>query len=97
MRKNCRLTYEAWRDGRAVKPSTSIWTDGSSVYSYQTVIASTRPSSVLLNRTQYSRTTTTHQNALAWQMYQDGIEYSEVWDVPMGSQEILPRRVSRHV
>ena len=85
MRKNCRLTYEAWRDGRAVRPAESIWTDGASVYSYQTVIAVRRPAGVLLNRTPYSRTTTVHQNAIASQLYSDTVEYLEVWDVPIGT------------
>ena len=91
MRKNCRLTYDAWRDGRAVEPSPSIWTDGATVYSYQTAIAVRRPSGVLLNRTPYSRTTTTHQNALAVQLYSDAVAYLEVWDVPRDTQHLFHR------
>ena len=88
MRKNCRLTYEAWRDGRAVRPSDSIWTDGASVYSYQTAIAVRRPAGVILNRTPYTKTTTIHQNALASQLDSDAVNYSEVVDIPLGTGHI---------
>jgi hypothetical protein len=59
MRKNCRWTFDAWRAGRSLKPAESIWTDGTTVYSYRTAIAVTLPSGVILNRTPYSVTTTT--------------------------------------
>lgn len=67
MKKNCQHVVEAWDTDRAAGgPGDAIWTDGERIYSYQTVLVEYpdgRP--LLLNRTRYSPTTSSHQNALA--------------------------------
>ena len=88
MRKNCRWTFDAWRAGRSLKPAESIWTDGTTVYSYQTAIAVTLPSGVILNRTPYSVTTTTHQNGLAVGLEEEGTTFLVVENVPIGTMSL---------
>lgn len=65
MRKNTKEAIRRWQDGRASIPSqhgSSIWSDGDSIWSYQTCIATrTAAGYVVLNGTKYSRTTTQHQ------------------------------------
>lgn len=66
MRKNCQQVVKAFDNSKAAEPAESIWTDGETVYSYGTAILTFVPGiGHVLNRTQYSSTTSTHQNALA--------------------------------
>lgn len=65
MRKNAAAVYAAWLDGRPLRRARSIWTDGESIYSYDTAILARDAANVILNVTKYSQTTTTHQNGLA--------------------------------
>lgn len=66
MRENTREVAEAWQAGQPCRGSESIWTDGESVYSYQTCIATDDPElGRILNRSSYSVTTSAHQNGLA--------------------------------
>lgn len=66
MRVNCRKTLEAWRAGKSLRLADSVWTNGDHIYSYATcIVARATDGRVILNRTQYSVTTTTHQKALA--------------------------------
>ncbi len=64
MKRNTRATLQAWH-AREPSPQPSIWTDGETIWSYGTAIATrTNPGAVILNRTKYSSTTSGHQNAL---------------------------------
>ena len=92
MRKNCERAYKAWSDGRALRPAPSIWSDGNTLWSYWTAIAAVDParSMIVLNRTSYSKTTTIHQNALAYVMRFEDYVLVEVDDVPKGaSPEVM--------
>ena len=67
MRKGTMRVFEAWKAGKPDNRQNSIWTDGGTVYSYGTAILTHGEylNEVALNRTTYSKTTTTHQNGLA--------------------------------
>lgn len=67
MRLNCRVALEGFLRGVARKPAPSIWTDGESLWSYSTILATRLAEGVVaLNVTRYSVTTSIHQNALRW-------------------------------
>lgn len=68
MRKNCADALARWNAGTPSPASArggSIWTDGETLWSYGTALAVNVAGLTVFNRTPYSRTTTTHQNALA--------------------------------
>ena len=66
MRVNARKVIAAVAAGKALKTSSSCWTDGIHVYSYATCIAArVEGGAFILNRERYSVTTTIYQNALA--------------------------------
>ena len=65
MRKNCQEVVRAWEIGQACSRADSIWTDGRRIMSYGTVILEPVDGvGLVFNATQYSNTTSTHQNAL---------------------------------
>lgn len=68
MRQNLRNVIDAWMDGRQRNRArigyNSIWTDGRSIYSYHVEILSVIQGCLYFNDRRYSRTTSTHQNAL---------------------------------
>ena len=68
MRKNTEKTFKAWYEGRTCKPCASIWTDGKSIFSYGTRILERDGGKIIFNRTDYSKTTTVHQNGLHFLM-----------------------------
>jgi hypothetical protein len=77
MRKNTRQVIEAFRKGVSKRPCDAIWTDGEDIYSYDTcLVARVRskvgPQVLVYNLTQYSITTTIHQNALYGELIHDG-------------------------
>jgi hypothetical protein len=72
MRKNTAQVLKAFAAGKAARPAASIWTDGVSIFSYNTCLVTPalaidgHPSfTLVLNRTSYSVTTSQHQTALA--------------------------------
>ena len=89
MRKNCQQVVDAWLSGKAHEPARAIWTDGDIVYSYNTPLM-VRVSSgmIYLNTTQYTQTTTCHQNALMAWLKQSGASWRSVTNVLRG---IAPR------
>lgn len=65
MRKMTIDVYQAWKAGKARKPGSSIWTDGETVYSYNTpIMRRVKGEHIVLNVRKYSVTTTRHQNGL---------------------------------
>lgn len=68
MRQNLRDVLTAWQNGRQRNRArvgyNSIWTDGRSIYSYNVEILRVVGSCLYLNVASYSRTTSTHRNAL---------------------------------
>lgn len=64
MRVNCRNALRAWDARKSWKGARSIWSNGTSLYSYDTEILRERDGRTYLNVTRYSRTTSRHQNAL---------------------------------
>lgn len=64
MRVNCRNALRAWDVRKSWNGARSIWSNGTSLYSYDTEILRERDGLTFLNVTKYSRTTTIHQNAL---------------------------------
>ena len=96
MRKNCQQVVSHWLMGQELRKAPSIWTDGESIYSYNTVILANVNGNLVLNRTKYSSTTTTHQNAIAAWLEAYGLNTIEaeygtthcvvVENVPIGSK-----------
>lgn len=86
MRKNTMQVYEAWLKGGENRKQNSIWTDGDTIYSYGTAIATHGDylNEVYLNRTRYSNTTTQHQNGLAVLLNRNGYEVHELDGLPIG-------------
>lgn len=68
MRQNLKDVLTAWQHGRQKNRArvgfNSIWTDGSSIFSYSVEILRVIDGCLYLNTRRYSRTTTTQQNAL---------------------------------
>ena len=81
MRKNLRAAYDAWQQHRPARPAASCWTDGTTLYSYDTAILTRAGDGQrVLNMTRYSRTTSTQQHALA-----AVVEAREVSGLPRGA------------
>lgn len=75
MRINTRDTLNAFMARKAYKKCSAIWTDGAVIYSYSTVIATwLGDNRVELDLAKYSKTTTTHQNALHTYLIQWGVQ-----------------------
>lgn len=68
MRKNTEAVLNAFAAGRKEgKAGAPIWTDGLTVYSYDTALMTRAHGATILNVETYSHTTTVHQNAMrAW-------------------------------
>lgn len=67
MRVNTQKALQAWKSGKMWRERLgrgSIWSNGTSLYSYGTEILRERDGLTYLNVTRYSRTTSRHQNAL---------------------------------
>lgn len=67
MRINTGKALRAWQAGKAWREGLgrgSIWSNGTSLYSYDTELLRERDGRTYLNVTKYSRTTSRHQNAL---------------------------------
>lgn len=64
MRKNCEQALLAWKSGKAWRGARSIWSNGSSLYSYNTELVRKIDGRVIVNVTKYSVTTSIHQGAL---------------------------------
>jgi hypothetical protein len=64
MRKGTQKVFEAWRNGKHLRKQESIWTNGRTIFSYQTPIVSTENCRTTFNARKYSVTTSTHQNGL---------------------------------
>jgi hypothetical protein len=103
MRVGTRRVFDAWVDYKEDRTQNAIWTDGESIYSYGTVLLiegdtfmnklangmhTASRGKIVLNRTTYSKTTTTHQNGLATLLTQSGIEFEEVDNIPMGTKSL---------
>ena len=91
MRKNTVEVFQAWFLGRECRKHRSIWTDGETVYSYGTAIA-TNPETfldemVIFNATKYSPTTSAHQNGIRKLVEFEGLPMVTVDGVPIGSDD----------
>lgn len=88
MRKNTLQVFEAWLKGGENRKQNSIWTDGDTIYSYGTALATfgDNLNEVYLNRTKYSNTTSTHQNGLAYLLHREGYEVQEIDGLPIGTK-----------
>lgn len=65
MRKTATQVTTAFLAGNASMKTPSLWTDGATVYSYQTAIATRAADGlVLVNDTRYTITTSNHQTAV---------------------------------
>ncbi len=81
MRKNVKETYSKWKDGATrILKHDSVSTDGTNIYSYNTVIAKwVVPGSIaILNGTRYSNTTSSQQNAIRNLLRRDDIVFEEM-------------------
>lgn len=101
MKQNTIQVFRAWQRGIQNEKQDSIWTDGYDIYSYDTAIVTRVATSdrvrspltdatdwVILNRTKYSKTTTTHQNALAVLLDQEQFKAYQVEGVSEGTQAV---------
>lgn len=79
MRKITLDTFNAWHKGKKLHRSASLWTDGSDLYSYGTMILQRGPSGLRFNRSRYSKTTSCHQRGLADLLAVHSISYQE-WE-----------------
>lgn len=86
MRKCTLDVFSAFVRGGENRKQNSIWTDGDTIYSYGTAIATFGDylNQVYLNRTTYSKTTTTHQNSLAMLFETRGYTVQELDRLPIG-------------
>ena len=93
MRKNTRDALDRGIRGVATPPSRqggAVWTDGRTIFSYQTAIVATLPhGSIRFNATKYSTTTSAQQGGLRHGLRLIGAEYFvSVDDVPAGSASL---------
>jgi hypothetical protein len=88
MRKNLQEVFNAWTDGRQSNKQNSIWTDGDTIFSYGTALVTHGDYSgeVILNRTKYTRTTSSQQGSLGFLLKQYGFEVLEIDGLPMGTR-----------
>lgn len=85
MRKNTSEVIEAFKARRSLRKCEAIWTDGESIYSYQTCIATRADNgAIVVNLTKYSVTTTIHQNAL-YDLRSPRGEQTQVRDLSRGA------------
>ena len=64
MRKNTEAALAAWQARRPARPAVSVWTDGETLFSYETAILTRDDDGrQIRNVTKYSPTTSQHQNA----------------------------------
>ena len=91
MRVNASKALAAFVAGKRAVPAESVWTDGETIYSYRTAIATRTPAGfIVLNRTKYSQTTTVHQNAFAYHLTR---YFSHVAEVDGLRQGVEPREL----
>jgi hypothetical protein len=100
MRKNLQEVFKSWIAGAENAKQKSIWTDGDTIYSYGTALATFGDNlgEAILNRTKYTRTTSAQQGALAYLL---GMEFENVLELdglPMGisSSALFNRAVALH-
>ena len=79
-RKRTEDAVEAFLNHRSAHPARSIWTDGDSLWSYDTVIATHSPlrKVVIVNTTHYSPTTAEKQRGLLLRLRQLGLDHVEL-------------------
>ena len=83
MRKNTITVFEHWKHGKSFNGSNAIWTDGTTIYSYNTPILFNIDSSVskgyklILNCTKYSVTTSSKRNDLKDLLSENNIEFEK--------------------
>lgn len=80
MRKNTKEVFYAWRQGKSSRGQRSIWTDGRTIFSYDTPILTpcVDPAEPpRLNLTKYSVTTTVHQRGIEYLLKLSGFAYRE--------------------
>lgn len=76
MRKNTIEAFNAWKNGRHHRKSSTIWTSGGVLYSYGTEIArfsTATDKRAILNMSKYSVTTSCQQNGVQRLMNEVGI------------------------
>lgn len=65
MRKNTQEVINAFAQGKACKKFVSIWTNGQTIFSYDTpILHRISDTEVVFNGTKYSHTTTQQQNSI---------------------------------
>jgi len=81
MRKCTSQALAAFAAGNAMRPAKSIWTDGNSLFSYETCIATRMPccGAVVLNTHEYSATTSEKQRAIRRTFPVSLVEVDDVW------------------
>lgn len=101
MRKNALKVYNYFHVGRECREARSIWTNGDTIYSYGTAIATYGDyvDEVVVNVTKYSPTTSCHQNAIVQQLSREDYKVVTVDHLPIGvsSNELFSAKASRRV
>ena len=98
-RRNIFKVFQAWKEGKR-KASGAISTDGRTVYSYSTAIATVDDDGVvILNADKYSKTTTVHQNGIRYGVTSSAahgwMDVQYVTDVPQGASGATLERRAR--
>ena len=74
MRKGTQNVYKAWTEFKRLRSQDSVWTDGTTIYSYATpIVWRMGDGSVMMNVARYSVTTSCHQNGLRFLLNCDGV------------------------
>ena len=76
-RKNVQDAFNAWNAGKTCRKSTSIWTDGSIIFSYNTPLLCRKDGVLTLNSGRYSVTTSCQQGGLRQLMAMNGMSWKE--------------------
>lgn len=85
MRVNTRNVIAAWQSGKEYRREDSIWTDGTSIFSYRTCLATPLADGrMVLNRTKYSATTSNKQSDVSFALR--GMIACEVSGLHMGAE-----------
>lgn len=90
MRRQLEQVLEAFLESEKCRPADAIWTDGDSIFSYNTCLLSwvqtgDDEKAYVINGTRYSPTTTRYQNDIIADATRAGIEFVIVQDIPRGA------------
>ena len=79
---------KAFEEGQRCQGSSALWTDGTKLYSYETVILQRLDDhSIVANITKYSHTTSVHQSIARVRQH---VAHKQLDSVPRGTADLAP-------